>query len=517
MYRQSINSIKVVIIPLDGVIFDLNRFRYNYYHHLCDNKNIPISKKDFYPHLSNMYDMYKDLPLDGKVDTGPLNAKIERELMQYLDYKGLKPNEGFLELLEYLHQKEIQVAVISTHRTKDAVHYLQAAKIYNKVHFIIGSDTSSMPLPSTQMLETITNHFHVHTVETLVISSFMSLNYAANELNMNIIYCEDLIPAGKLEMETSYKICKNLFEVLNTLLFDQYEESEMYSSILGMNADMSLDELNKVKDRLEQTYCNDHQILDVVNKTYSYYVTQLNQQNIKDGSVLFKNAPHRKKFQFNDESQTIQETPPQESLLQEIQHVAPEKDIEQNEIHISSLDNEEEETLTRLLQQINKTDESIEKTPMKVVTDYQEIEDIVKSSYQEDIINEEQQESFSLSLIINVLYIFAISFLILFIGIIIYIAFVNQFASQDGIFKIISSLFHIYYSFIEGFFACILNGLHAIIKFIPSYQEYAMTNAFFSLDGIPLLNIFVFHALLISSVKIIIFIIKRRNVDEVID
>ena len=91
------------------------------------------------------------------------------------------------------------------------------------------------------MLETITNHFHVHTVETLVISSFMSLNYAANELNMNIIYCEDLIPAGKLEMETSYKICKNLFEVLNTLLFDQYEESEMYSSILGMNADMSLD------------------------------------------------------------------------------------------------------------------------------------------------------------------------------------------------------------------------------------------------------------------------------------
>ena len=153
----------------------------------------------------------------------------------------------------------------------------------------------------------------------------------------------------------------------------------------------------------------------------------------------------------------------------------------------------------------------------KFYSQHIKFDDHYKSSYQEDIINEEQQESFFLSLIINVLYIFAISFLILFIGIIIYIAFVNQFASQDGIFKIISSLFHIYYLFIEGFFSCILNGLHAIIKFIPSYQEYAMTNAFFSLDGIPLLNIFVFHALLISSVKIIIFIIKRRNVDEVID
>ena len=120
MYRQSINHIKLAIIPLDGTVFDLNRFRYNYYHHLCDHKKIPFGVQDFYPHLSSMYDMYKDLPLTNKLDAGPLNSKIERELSQYLNYKGIEPKEGFLELLEYLHQKEIPIAIISTHRTKDA-------------------------------------------------------------------------------------------------------------------------------------------------------------------------------------------------------------------------------------------------------------------------------------------------------------------------------------------------------------------------------------------------------------
>lgn len=161
MYIQSINQTKVVIIPLDGTIFDLNRYRYNYYHHMCEKQQKTLSINTFYLHLSNMYDMYKELPLSQQLDVGPLNARIEREMFQYLSYKGIEPKEGFLELLEYLHQKHIPIAVMSTHRTKDAVQYLKMCHLYHKVHFIIGSDTSSMPLPSTQMLETIRDHFQV--------------------------------------------------------------------------------------------------------------------------------------------------------------------------------------------------------------------------------------------------------------------------------------------------------------------------------------------------------------------
>ena len=111
----------------------------------------------------------------------------------------------------------------------------------------------SSPLPSTDILETTLNHFHVKNNEVLLISSFAALNEAASKMRFNIIYCEDLVEADTYEKETSYKIVHNLFEVLNTLLFDQYDEAEIYSPILGMSSDMTPEELTQVKDCLLYT------------------------------------------------------------------------------------------------------------------------------------------------------------------------------------------------------------------------------------------------------------------------
>ena len=47
MYRQSIQNIKLVIIPLDGVILDLNHLRYNYYKYTASQKNITVSREAF--------------------------------------------------------------------------------------------------------------------------------------------------------------------------------------------------------------------------------------------------------------------------------------------------------------------------------------------------------------------------------------------------------------------------------------------------------------------------------------
>ena len=168
MYKQSIQNIQLAILPLDGTIFNLNRYRYNYTHHFCESHHLSYSLDDFYHHLSNMYDMYKDCPIQTIMSEGLFNAKIEREMMQYLTYKGLKPKDGLLELIEYLHQKNIPIAIISTHRQKDAKTYLSMCHLDQKVHYIIGSDMVSMPLPATEILENITEHFHIKPENTLI-------------------------------------------------------------------------------------------------------------------------------------------------------------------------------------------------------------------------------------------------------------------------------------------------------------------------------------------------------------
>ncbi len=512
MYNQTIQNIKLFIIPLDGVIFDLNRYRYNYYKHYCYSKNVQLDKKEFYSHLSNMYDMYKGLPLSQNIDIGPFNARIERELFQYLHYKGLSPKEGLLELIEYAQQKNIKIAVLSTHRTKDAVEYLKLAKIYNKFHFIIGSDTASHPLPSTQMLETIRDYFQVSHEETLVISSFLSLSQAASTLHMNTIYCEDLVKASSKEKNISYRTVSNLFEVLNILLFERYEDMQIYSPILGMNDHMSKEEIDNVHQKLIETYHNDNEVLNVIEQTYQYHISLLNEDTGKPSnkkSIQNVKSKRLHRFSFDDEKE---ENISQNKITKKVES-NEKKDSQESKSDASimrSLDEKEEKELSLLLQQLK----SKEKKETEISTDKEVIQDtknpLIKNSHLE---SNDYHFSF-VSLSINFLYILSISFFTLFIGIIFNIAFIHQFRADSGIFGIINLIFHNYYLMIESILKTIFNLLHSFISFVPSYEQYYQSTALFSIEGKQLLHIFIFNTIIIIIIKFIYSFIKRRYSQE---
>ena len=503
MHRQTIQNIKVVILPLDGIIFDLNRYRYNYYKHYCSSKNIILDKKEFYLHLSNMYDMYKGLPLTKDQDAGILNAKIERELSQYLHYKGLEPKEGLLELIEYLHQKNIKIAVISTHRTKDAVEYLKLANIYHKFHFIIGSDTTSFPLPSTHILETITDYFHVEAKETLVVSSFTTLNRAANQLHMNVIFCNDIYKATQEDELTSYKVVNNLFEVLNTLLFDQYEDAQLYSPILGMDDQMNKDELDEIYQKLIDTYSQDQQILDIIEQTYQYHLSLLNEHNIKDASIQIE-KPIAHRFTFDDEDyEIIKNNDDKKEVIEE-----PLEEISSN-MSLRTLNSDEEQELASLLQKLKQKEER-----KKDVDQSEEMKEDNPITEQKPLLEEDDDHHSLLNLFIDFIYMLSLSFLLMFIGIIIYVAFVHQFEQQTGIFGIIAKIYITYSDVINNLVQALWNGLHSLISFIPSYESYCLSLSFFSNEGIQLFHVFIMNTLLIGLCKIVYSHFKEKNNHE---
>lgn len=510
MYRQSIKNIKAVILPLDGTILDLNRLRYNYYNHLCKNKNVTFSKQQFYNHISNMYDMYKGLPLSQDIDIGPLNAKIERELLQYLKYKGIQTKEGIRELIEYLHQKDIPIAVISTHRTKDAVEYLQMTQLYHKVQFIIGSDTSSLPLPSSQILKTVVDYFQIKNEEALVISSFDSLNQAASQLHMNIIYCEDLMSANEDVILSSYKTATNIFEVLNILLFDQYEDVDMYAPILGMNEHMSKNELDVAYQNAKNSYHDDPQLVQLIEKTYSHHLLQLNEKPIIKPEIQLPKEepiqPLKKRFSFDDEDETIikESQPIQEDVEEDFSPV--EENTDSTYSHIRTLDHNEEKELADLLQKIGKKEVTF---PIE-----EEVTPIIENQNEEPY-EEDKEKSYSIvSLITNIFYVFAISFFILFIGILFSVAFIHQLRSNEGFFGMIYQGFQLYYGFIEFLFKGFFNGLHSFINFVPSYEGYFNQLSFLSRDGIQLFHIFLFNSIIIAVIKGIYALVKGDSYDD---
>lgn len=513
MYKQTIQNIKVVILPLDGVIFDLNRFRYNYCQHLCKSQQLKMTKEEFYNNLSNMYDMYKKLPFSPYVETGPFNAKIERELSQYLHYKGLKPKEGLLELIEYLHQKNIKIAALTTHHTKNAVEYLKLTNLYKHFHFIIGSDTSSLPLPSTQILETIQDFFKVENKEVLIISPFFTLNQTAHQLQMNIIYVEDLMTAGPKEKATSYKTVSNLFEVLNCLLFDRYNDAEMYSSILGMDENMSQDQLTDVYNNLTKTYKNEPQIIELINQTYEYYMTRLQEHNVKDASII-ETHHHVKHFSFQDNTKKEIENNI-DIYAEKQQEIIEEKHIEKYVTNSS-----EDDELISLLHQIKQKEIKNKKTIDEEVPIQENPfpkEEIISHEKDFSIKSEDdelEEYKFSImNILINIVYILSISFLILFIGIIISVMFIHQFTTPTGIFKTIVSLFNGYNIIVDKVFALIFNSL-SLIPFIPTYTNYCQSMSFFSIEGLQLFHIFIFNSIVIGLIKGLWFLIQRRYLIE---
>ena len=147
-YKQTVDNIKVVILSLDGGILDLNRLRFNYLKKICKIHNYDITKEEFEKSLGNMQTMYNNFPIIKDINPDDLNELIERDLYEYAK---LKPNslikEGTEEILQFFKQKNIKIAVISSHKIKRAIQYLQLTRLYNHIDYIIAGDRNNPSLP----------------------------------------------------------------------------------------------------------------------------------------------------------------------------------------------------------------------------------------------------------------------------------------------------------------------------------------------------------------------------------
>lgn len=281
-YSQSVDNIKLVIFTLDGGLLDLNRLRYNYFNRTCETYNKTITKEQFSFMLGNMKTMYNKSPIQEFINNEEFNNIVEKDLFEYVKLKQNIKREGVDELIQYCKQKNIKIAVYTTHKSKRAIQYLQLTNLYNKIDFLIGGDSQLPPLPKKDVLSVICQQMNIEPENTLVIANFESMVEAALNLYVNVIYMPDLVPANDTIKACVYKVVRNYLEVMNVFLFSKYDSIEMFSPILGMNAQMDRDTLYLTRNKLLNKYKNDEQLLSLVNKTYEYFVDLLNKQQISE-------------------------------------------------------------------------------------------------------------------------------------------------------------------------------------------------------------------------------------------
>ena len=467
MYIQSMENIKAIIIPIDSVVFHLNQYRYNYYKELCDQHNINITKEEFYNHLGSMQDMYKDMNLVGFNDCNELNDYIENKLYDYLKYNYLKMTDGLLEIVHYANQKDIKIAMISTHKTSHAVAYLKAASLYDKVQYIVGSDSHLAPLPDCAIINAIMSYFEVSPADTLVISSFDALTKASNDANVNVICVDEDIdykPNGSY-----YKKADDLYAVLNMIMFEKYEQYTMFSNLLGMNSKMSKEELIHRKEVLKEDFKNDNDVLRVIDHTYNYHIAML-----QDVTPL------------NNEEEVLHKT-----IIDDIVEEDIKQEVNTNN-PVYTLNENEGEELSRLIHEIAPEDNKEEPTEVK-----------------EEIVEEKKKKRRFLNFILGLGDCLMLSLWVLVVGILIYILFGHEIRTVKEL-VFIGQWFNTYYSYICLCIEYILDSLHSLIPSIYSYEQY-MNSPALSDVVIMLINTFAGNTVVICILKVIKDMIFKKK------
>ena len=498
-YKQTVNDIKVVILSLDGGLLDLNRLRFNYFKKICKIHNHDLKKEEFEKSLGNMHTMYNNFPISKDIIPDDLNELIERDLFEYAK---LKPNslikEGTEEILQFFKQKNIKIAVISTHKIKRAIQYLQLTRLYNYIDFIIGGDSNNPPLPDSCILSIILEQLNVAPRNALVVANYPNLLYATNQKLINVIYLTDLCPVSNPISSRVFKVAKNNLEVINIFLFARYDSMEMYSPLLGMSSDMSIETLEQTYYKLLEEYHNDSQLIDLVRDTYHYFLGEiLNKKSDSINPSLFEDDICNNQ---NDSEKRNDLTPDpdnnQESLIKHFEFTDEAKDIKAKPTSNKSIIGGDPKRVNELIDIINGTTET------KTAND--NISDIPIT----------QEKTKITAYIINFFYTLAIVAIVSFSGIIVFTAFEDFICGPGIIAGIIKKVIDYYINIVLTIYMFIFNMLHNIFSFIPNYNGLISGNSFLSTLAIKLVLFIIFNLLIVYIFKFGIKLLQDAEEDN---
>lgn len=501
-YSQTCENIQLIVFTLDGGLLDINRLRYNYYRSTCESYHKNASREEFSKMLGNMNTMYDHSLLEDIIPAKEFNKAVEKDLFEYIKLKPSIKREGVDELIQYCKQKNMKIAVYTTHKTKRAIQYLQLTGLYEKIDFLIGGDSHLKPLPHCQMLEVTCQQMDIEPSHTMIVANFESMVEAANKLLANVIYMPDLSPATEKIKASVYKITKNPLEIMNMFLFSKYDSVEMFSPILGMNANMDLDTLTQTRDKLLEKYKDDEQLIGLVNKTYDYFNEILLKQFLIE--ELEKNE--KKHFSFDDEDSTLKG----KQNIEMFEEENNQEEMIEEEAEVPFLD--EKQDLFQE-QSVSKNTTSIDPKRinelMDIINGNAEAEENVET--EEKVEDVKQKDKSKMDTFMDGVYNLLISIILVFAFLIFHIILQEFIISIPSLNSMAITLEKGYLKILEVLFGFVFNSLHMLFKIVPTYKVFVYQNSLLSPMAVLCLFSIILIFIIISMIKGMINLIKNKD------
>ena len=142
-----------------------------------------------------------------------VRALAKKMRMEYFYKHGLPIKPGLKELIGYLKEKGIRIAIASSSSIDLINEYLDLAKMVDIFDFFIGGDSVVHGKPDPELFLRALEHFNVSNNEALVLEDSTNGILASHKAKIPVICVPDLVVNGPEILALTYKTLPSLFEV----------------------------------------------------------------------------------------------------------------------------------------------------------------------------------------------------------------------------------------------------------------------------------------------------------------
>ena len=196
---------KLVIFDMDGLMFATEGIDMQCFKKACNEFGYTI-EEEFQMGLIGMNE-HEAFPV---YDIRALSWKMK---MEYFYEKGLPIKKGLKELVIYLKEMKIKIAVASSSSIKIINEYLQLSDLENQFDYIVGGDKVVHSKPDPEIFLKVLEHFNFDSSEALVLEDSNNGLLASHRANIPVICVPDLVENKPELLALTYKTLPSLLEV----------------------------------------------------------------------------------------------------------------------------------------------------------------------------------------------------------------------------------------------------------------------------------------------------------------
>jgi HAD superfamily hydrolase (TIGR01509 family) len=210
-------NVKCLIFDMDGLMFDSEVIAEKAYKEAAKEFGYEISNDIYYQLLgrsrTDAYIIMKEI-MGEEYPATEINKLAHEFKDAHIQEHGLPTKKGLMELLTYVKQKGILLAVASSSDKSVIEWYLTLADIDSYFDYIISGDQVAHSKPNPEIFLNVCHHLKVKPEESLVLEDSKSGIMAAVNGNIPVICIPDILDHEEEIKKLTYKTLPDLNAVI---------------------------------------------------------------------------------------------------------------------------------------------------------------------------------------------------------------------------------------------------------------------------------------------------------------